>query len=335
MSTDLIPFGSANLPAYLHAADTSDVNKDVYLAPQFNTMSIRGKRFTARKDGVKKVLMKPGTDDEVAQHLSLVVLRANMKAKTYFAKKYVEGESENTPPTCYSMDGIEPSPFASDKQSAKCATCKWNEWGSRINDDGESKGRACADSARLAIAASDAVNDPYLLRVPPASLKPLREAVKLINERKVPYNAVVMKVGFDIEASSPKLTFKPIGLLSEAEYALAKAEYDSDAVRAIVGADDHGDGAQATPAAQEHDDEAEEFDKAVAAAKANGSTPAGKESPAVDEPAPAPAPARAARKTAAPKPPAEAPAPTPAAPAVQVSGDMMDDLDALLGSTDD
>ena len=60
MSTDLIPFGSANLPAYLHAADTSDVNKDVYLAPQFNTMSIRGKRFTARKDGVKKVLMKPG-----------------------------------------------------------------------------------------------------------------------------------------------------------------------------------------------------------------------------------------------------------------------------------
>lgn len=334
MSTALIPFESAGVPAYARSAAMPDINKDVFQAAQFNTLSIEGKRFTAKKDGVKKVLMKPkahpSDDDEVAQNIGVVVLRANMKTKVYYAKKFVSGQSDNTPPTCYSMDGIAPSPMASEKQSARCATCKHNVWGSRINDDGEAKGRACADFARLAVATPDALDEPYLLRVPPASLRPFRDAVKKINERQVDYNVVVMRVGFDITASSPKLTFKPIALLGQDECEDARAQYDTEVVRAIVGADDHGDESRdADPQPAEQDEEDAAFDAAVAAHKA--------------EAAPAPAPATASKpsRSRAAKPPAAPTAEEPAPPAqeapaaVAVSSDLMDDLDALLGSSDD
>lgn len=355
MSGQLIKFDSGSgLPAYLAnaAGAAAAINKDVATAAAFPTMSIRGKRFTIARDGIKKVLTKPGEDDEVAQNVGLIVLRANMNAKVFYLKKFQEGgDSENMRPDCYSMDGVAPSANAQNKQAAKCAICPQNVWGSRVgdNDDGtERKGRACADNARLAISAPDKM-DPMLLRVPPASLKGLREAVKLINQRKIPYNSVVLKVGFDIEASSPKLTFKPIALLDEDAYTSASGLYDSEIVRAIVGVEDAG---------FEHDDTAKPSiddaelaaaiagHEAVAAAQTKAAAIAAK--PAVKPAEAAPAPAL---KPAKPKPApvtdddidellapkaAKPAAPLAAAPPAKSSaGNLMDDLDSLLGNKDD
>lgn len=348
--SSIIPFNQeSNLPAWLQerADSVKELNKDIVTGAVFPSLSIKGKRFAVNRDGVKTVLMKPGVEDEVAQHIGVVVQRANMKSKVFYAKRFTEGESDGQQPDCFSMDGVTPSPNASNPQHKKCALCPHNQFGTAVTDNGEhGKGKACADSARLAVSTPDRLDDPMLLRVPPASLKNLREAVKIINQRKIPYNSVLMKIGFDHEAASPKLTFRPVGLLSEADYTeIAENHYDSELVRAIVGVDED---AAAEPKAPES--EVDELDAALAAREATNKAKAAAEAPA---PAPKPAAktaAKAAPATAKPKPvtdddladlvpqaaaPAPAPAPKPAprtSSPVQVD---MSDIDSLLGNPDD
>lgn len=353
--SNIVPFNSdAALPAYLTEGANPDINKDVYTGPVFPTMSIKGKVFTIVKDGVKKILTKPDDPDEVAQSIGVVILRINMNSKVFYDKKYSEGESDGARPTCYSYDGVAPSHNALQPQAKKCALCPKNQWGSKLTEDGK-KGKLCSDNARIAISAPDRI-EPMLVRVPPASLKNLREAVKAVNARKVPYNATVMKIGFDPQQPSPTLTFKPIGLLPEPTYRQVEAEYDGEMVRAIVGADDVAadEPLPADPAGVDMN----ELDAALAArnatqaAAAAAATPQAKPSVSESEldellgggtapaaPAPeaqaAPAPARAPRAKKA-ETPAAAPVAKPAAPpASNDVGGLLGDLDALLGGTDD
>lgn len=360
----LVPFdnGSA-LPAYLSGADFLDINKEVVRAQGFPTLSIKGMKFTITKDGVKKVVTKPDDEDEVAQSLGLVFLRANMNAKTFYAAKYSESDSAGARPDCYSQDGVAPSANSLNPQSKKCAICPQNQWGSRTDDNGNAKeGKSCQDNARIAVSAPDKL-DPMLLRVPPASLKPLREMLKIVAARKVPYNAVVIKVGFDREAPSPKLTFKPVGLVDDAGYAGVREMYDDELVRGIVGLDDFGMEALPTPSAPRID--ADELDAALAAREVTrkAAAPTAKAKPVSaadldldDEPAPTPKPKAkpvvvedgeedvpAPKAKAKAKPVAveddeeDAPAPKAAAPKAKSSGasDLLADLDDLLGNKDD
>jgi hypothetical protein len=87
----------------------------------------------------------------------------------------------------------------------------------------------------LAIAAVDQINEPMLLRIPPASLKPLSEYVKFLDNRGADYDQVITKISFDMEAESPKLTFKPVGILDDETYKEVKEMSDSETVRDIIG----------------------------------------------------------------------------------------------------
>ena len=343
----LVPFDSSSaLPAYLSAdASFLDINKEVVRAQGFPTLSIKGMKFTITKDGVKKIVTKPDDEDEVAQSLGVVFIRANMNSKTFYAKKYVEGDSDNVRPTCYSQDGVAPSSNATDPQAKKCALCPHNQWGSRTGDgdkEGESKGKACQDNARIAVSAPDSL-DPMLLRVPPASLKPLREMLKVVAARKVPYNAVVVKVGFDREAPSPKLTFKPVGLMDDVGYGAVRDLYDDELVRAITGLDDFGM-EPAAPKAPAVD--ADELDAALAAREVTRKAAAKPAPVTTDDLDEVIAPPKAKAEKAKPAPVEvddDEPAPPKKAkkaepePVAKKSGgsDLLADLDDLLGNKDD
>ena len=325
----LVPFENQSaLPAYLTSSPSLlDINKEVVRATGFPVMSIKGKVFTMVQDGSRTVLTKPDDPEEVAQSIGVVFLRANMHTKVYYNKKYSEGESDGARPDCYSYDGQAPSPNAQTPQSKKCAVCPHNQWGARVGADGEAKGKACQDNARIAISTPDNMN-PTLLRVPPASLKALKEMLRTVASRKVPYNAVVVKIGFDREAPSPKLTFKPVGLMDDTGYAQVSGLYDDELVRAIVGVDDLVYAPRTDPA--------DELDAALAERANAKGLPTPTASAADDEeapPPPAPAkPVKAAKTAPAPAPAAPAPV---AAKAEAASASLLADLDALLGNKDD
>lgn len=350
---------SSALPAYLTSgAANLDINKEVVRSAAFPSLSIKGMKFTINKDGVKRVITKPDDADEVAQSINVVFLRANMNAKTFFAKKYSEGDSDHMRPDCYSFDGVAPSTNSTAPQAKKCAICPHNQWGSRTGDgdrEGESKGKACQDNARIAVSAPDNI-DPMLLRVPPKSLKPLREALKLIAARKLPYNAAVIKIGFDRDAPSPVLTFKPVGLMDEQGYGTVQAVYDGELVRGIVGLDDEGFGVNTESLRKAPAIEADELDAALAARAATkkAATPTVSTADLDDLMDEAPAPKPAAKAKPAPKVVAEelddaeeeAPPPPPKAKAKEAApkvvkesksagNDILSSLDDLLGNSDD
>jgi hypothetical protein len=164
-----------------------------------------------------------------------VILKANPNLnKVYYEEGYEEGSTER--PICHSNDAIAPAADAQKPQSPKCATCKWNQFGSKISDNG-ARGKACQDSRRLAIAPAGDLERAMLLRVPPASLKALLAYAQGLEKRGVPYAALVTKLGFDHQVAYPSLTFKAESWLSAEDVATVKEMVDSDLVRNICALD--------------------------------------------------------------------------------------------------
>jgi hypothetical protein len=310
---NIIPFDSSSkLPAYLKQIDVASLNSDLtsHAGGGFPAISIKGKVFAVVRDGEREVLRNPKDPDSAATSLDVVLLKANKgTSKVFYIKGYNPEQSEGQKPDCYSGDGITPAGDAKTPQAKKCATCPHNQWGSRITEKGASKGKACNDTVRMAVAAAGLLNDPMLLRVPPASIRALGEYGQTLAKRGVAYNMVVTKVAFDMDAESPKLTFKPVGFLDDAAYAEVQETVESDIVANILGASFNV--VEAAPPAE--DTEVPE-EAPAPAAKAK---PVAKAAPAVEEEVveeEAPAPAPVAKPKAAAKP---APKPAP----------VVDDLD--------
>jgi hypothetical protein len=288
---NIIPFDSGSkLPAFLKKVDVAALNSDLtaHAGGGFPVISIKGKVFAVVRDGDREIQMNPKDPDSAATSLNVVLLKANKgTSKVFYIKGYDKDTSEGQKPDCYSNDGVEPAADAQNKQAKKCATCPHNQWGSRVSEKGATKGKACADAVRMAVAPAGQINDAMLLRVPPASIKALGEYGQMLAKRGVGYNMVVTKVGFDLQAESPKLTFSAIGLLDDDGFAEVQEIAASDVVSNILGS------------------------SIMAAVAAEAAAPA-------EEPEEEPASKPAAKPKAAPKPVVEedeeeAPAPKPAA----------------------
>lgn len=236
---NIIPFDSgSNLPAFLKKVDIAALNSDLtaHAGGGFPVISIKGKVFAVVRDGDREIQMNPKDPDSAATSLNVVLLKANKgTSKVFYIKGYDKDTSEGQKPDCYSNDGVEPAADAQNKQAKKCATCPHNQWGSRVSEKGATKGKACADAVRMAVAPAGQINDAMLLRVPPASIKALGEYGQMLAKRGVGYNMVVTKVGFDLQAESPKLTFAAIGLLDDDGFAEVQEIAASDAVSSILG----------------------------------------------------------------------------------------------------
>lgn len=353
--------GGAKLPAYLsNRAALAAINTDVISGgPGFPTLSIKGKVFTLVKDGERKVLTRPDDPDEVLQSVNLAVIRANNKSRVFYAKTYVEGtEGVEARPDCYSNDGVAPAADAADPQAAKCQLCPHAVWGSKTGTEG--KGTACTVNTRMAVVDPDHIVgvekvEPYLLRVPAGSRSNFAAVVKTAEARGIPYNALVVKVGFDKEAPAPKLTFKLVGLLDDTPYGLVSGLYEDETVKEIVGLGPVRERQAALPAPeQDEDDEAltaaleakAQRDAAKAAGEqaiARAAKPAAKNLATDDDLDALLAPAETAKAKPKATPaakaatPAKAPAEPPAPPADTESDmdDLLGGLDSLLAATDD
>lgn len=263
--SNIIPFESGKVPAYLKSLNAADLNSDLtnHAGTGFPVISIKGKVFAVVRDGERTTLTKQVDGEEIpAPSIDVVIVKANKQnSKVFYLKGYQDG-AENQKPDCFSNDGSKPDASVENPQAKSCAVCPHNQWGSKVGDNG-GKGKACSDSVRLAVAQPDLINDPYLLRVPPATIKALGEYGKALAKRGVPYTAVVTKIGFDMESPTPKLTFRATGFLSDAAYAQAQEVAAGDVVAAILGSE----GAVAAPEPDATADLKGEPPKAAVAAK--------------------------------------------------------------------
>lgn len=291
---------NANLPAALRAAFEQNHTSDLISSSGgFPVLSIRGKAFRVKVSGEESPLINAETGDPLPS-LELVLLGWQKGlSKIYYQNAYQEGDDE--PPACFSVDGVYPDPQAAKKQARSCAECPHNVWGSKISPQGN-KTKACSDSKRLAVTfASNLHNEelggPMLLRVPAASLKDLTTFARNMVAKGYNANTIVVRIGFDIQVSFPKLTFKAVRALREEELYTVAELIQSEQVATIMSSAP----VEAAPAAPPPKPQLvvdTEFDE----------EPVAPPPVAVAKPAPAkPAPAKAAKpapaKAAAPKEP--------------------------------
>lgn len=253
MSNDMIAITASKLPAHLQGkTKASNVFANAISVGGFPVVSIKGKEFNVSRGDEKTLITN--VDGDAAGSIEAVIISANPhKSKVYYSESFSEGSS--TKPTCYSNDGVGPSPYSTEPQAKKCQTCPHSVWGSKITENG-GKGKACADSMRLCISSVDQLNDPMLIRVPAATLKALGQYGAQLAKRGVEPHMVVTKIGFEKGVAYPSLTFKATRFVEEHE--LAEVEQvlseEEDTIGRIIGTiedapADNGDDSQARPAA--------------------------------------------------------------------------------------
>lgn len=302
-------------PNYLRnfVASTTPDDLTANVGGGFPVISFRGRVWRIIVGGENTPVMD-GTGQPVPS-IEVVLVKGNPKiSKIFYKAAYIEGSDD--PPDCFSNDGDFPDPSIPVPQCDNCAMCPQNVWGSKITPQG-TKVKACSDSRRVAVVAGGEIAQgtngigPMLLRVPPASLELLRAFGDALNNRGIPYNDVITRIGFDLNASYPKLVFSPVRVLTEEEFVRVQKMVADERIGRILG------GLGIT----EYTKPAAPAPAPVAAAPAPAPAPVAP-APVAAAPAPAPAPARRRRAAAAPEPaPVNVPATVPGqppAPSVQM-----------------
>ena len=305
------------VPSALGAALTGGLSS----GQSFPKISIKSSRFRIKEGDTETVLDSTTLD--------AVIVGANPRlSKTWYAKQWTP-DAEPAAPDCFSLDGISPDPESADPQNDLCASCPQNAWGSKVTPQGQQI-KACSDKKRLAVvAADDAAGSVYLLEVTPAALKGLNQYQKELAVRGIPPEVVKTRIGFDTDASFPKLKFTFGGFLDEQTQQIVDGLFGSEQVKEITGENPR------QPVAVPQ----------IAAPKPVAVKPAPAPAPVVAPPPPvAEAPKRGFGAKAAPAAaPVAAPAPKPAvkaaakpapAPAAEAASSLADEIAALIGEVD-
>jgi hypothetical protein len=103
-------------------------------------------------------------DGEQVKAFTGVIIDFN-KCNAYWEQTF-DQSGGNTPPDCFSMDAVKPSPEASTLQSDFCATCPHNRFGS---DGG--RGKKCKNMMRIHVFTEEGQLLPDRLVLPPSNMK--------------------------------------------------------------------------------------------------------------------------------------------------------------------
>lgn len=276
------------LPAIFRGTDAGVFDEFSHgVTAGFPVISYRGKVWRVKQGGEEQVYLNE--QKEAVQSIEVVLVRSNPNlAKIFYEGAYTEGD--NSPPRCWSANGVTPDVGVQKPIAKACATCPNNVWGSKITPAGK-KTRACADHRRMAVAFRHDVEaraeDPnhevpmFLLRTPPASLNPLKDYIEgVLKPKGVPPYAVFTRVGFDPDASHPQLTFRGVQFLNDDQAAVVMELRESEATKRILAEAQEYSGAGTT-------EEGEQSEAAAPAAEAR-----------TQQSAPAPS----TKKAAAPRP---------------------------------
>lgn len=235
MANDLTVL-QGNVPAHLQNNPAAAERNKQALAGVGSGLSVD--RISLKQSRFR--LIQGGEETAVLQsnHIDLVVLRVNDGITKTFYDTQWNPNADPEAPACYSDDGVVPSPQADKPQSRTCAECPQNAWGSKINPHTNAEAKACADSKRMSVVPpSDIKRSPFQLAVPAASLKDWGKFVRQLDNLSpsVPYNAIVVRVAFDTNATFPKLEFAPVRYLTTDEFAAAEDRYEEQAVKLTAG----------------------------------------------------------------------------------------------------
>lgn len=173
--------------------------------------------------------------------MKIVIVNAAPVSRMFFQGTYVKGQK--TKPTCWSADTQRPDPAvpAENRQASYCKDCPQHVKGS-----GQGDGRACRFQQRIAVVLADDAsigNDVYQVTLPSTSVfgdadgkkMPLQAYGRHLKAHGMPAIGLVTEMRFDTDVSTPKLVFRPVRPLEEAELRNAMdLQKHEDTIKAIT-----------------------------------------------------------------------------------------------------
>lgn len=184
-------------------------------------ISIRAGRYRLSEDGVETT---------VGVTLDTIIVGANPRVSKVFYAKAFDASAENVRPDCWSNDGLKADASVEAPVHTACADCPNNVLGSKILPSG-AKSKMCADQRHLAVVAAADPSKVYSLTVPVSGMKALREYFKDLGNYGIGPEEVITELGFDDQASFPKITFKQKGYVPEKAISRVDNLLASDSVK--------------------------------------------------------------------------------------------------------
>ena len=222
MGTELVnveAFKSGPATAFKQAPQTESLADGI--GQSYGVISYKGKVWSVRHRGMRHNIVRPD-DGTPSSYLDVIILSAaDHKSKSYY--KDFDPNAEAQRPLCSSIDGLVPDLDVVAKQSETCALCPRNAW--KLMPNGK-KGRECTDYKRLAVLMlpnvskalfGEPVMEPIFLRVPPASLNALAQMGEQMDAQGYPYFSYITRISFDPNEAHPKMVFKALQPLTDAE----------------------------------------------------------------------------------------------------------------------
>jgi hypothetical protein len=117
-------------------------------------------------------------DDQIKKSFLGVIIHVDPQRA--FWKKDPEEGGTGQMPDCYSRDLVKPDAEATDQQSADCASCPHNAFGSAE----KGRGKACKEVRRVFFLPEGKL-DAHVMNVPPTSLKALKTYFTFLAENKI------------------------------------------------------------------------------------------------------------------------------------------------------
>lgn len=217
MSQNQLAVLSSNLPAYLLDAGADDITSSLAATKAINRLSIKGGVWRWMKG-----------DQEIAKNtdnnIQVIIVDASPKmGRAWYSQSY-NPNAEGVTPDCWSNDDERPNPKSRAPQADLCRNCPKS-----IRGSGANGGAACRIQRRLALALPGQPDGEFLQMILPATsllgdekngAYPLMTyATKMANNRPpLPISGFVTEMSFDTDAETPKVLFRPIQPLGEAEY---------------------------------------------------------------------------------------------------------------------
>lgn len=172
-------------------------------------------------------LVEAGVETTIGTSLDVVIVGVNPKvSKVFYASNY-DGGSENNRPSCFSNNGVSPDESVESPVSDSCATCAHNVLGSKITPSG-AKSKMCADQRHLAVVPAADPQKVYSLTVPVSGMRGLREYFTELANYNINPEEAITELGFDENASYPKLVFSHKGYVPEKAIEVVENWLESD-----------------------------------------------------------------------------------------------------------
>lgn len=178
----------------------------------------------------------------ISPHIDCTIVGVNKAvSKVYYDTAY-DPNGDETPPACWSDNGVGPSSQAVKPQARTCVECPHNVWGSSVSAMTGKQTKACNDAKKVGVILPGS-NIVYQLRIPPASLKNLKQYAQTIdgqtlgtppNTRRADLTDVITRVSFE---SQGVLKFEAVDLVTDAMITIMD-ELSPEKLATVLGTND-------------------------------------------------------------------------------------------------